>query len=281
MKAAKDAGFVLVDLEEHRSREAARQSPQLKVRKATWSNCQSRRLFREYRKTKDPEIRNQICQSYLSLASICAWKYSGRGVDYEDLRQEGCLGLLRAIDGFDPDRGVEFATYATYFVEGHIRQYFRDKTWVCYVPRSVKAMATRIKSLSDELGRIPTRREVIELCGIPAEKADDAIAAAQTWNSVSFYQDDSNTGLNPIIMNEISYVDESLDHSLIRLDVKKASEQALSKTEFSIVKMYYEDDMSQREIARKLGTYQMNVSRSLQKSAGKLGAALSEGKRAS
>ena len=281
MKAAKDAGFVLIDLEKHRKSEGTDLSPHVEVRKSTWDNCKSRRLFREYQKTRDPEIRDQICQSYLSLASVYAWKYAGRGVDYEDLRQEGCLGLLRAIDGFDPNRGVEFVTYATYFVEGYIRQYFRDKTWPCYVPRSVKSMATRIKDFSSELGRLPTRQEAIEHCGIPAEKADDALAAAQTWNVVSFYRDDSSTGLNPAIANGISYVDENIDRSLMRLDVRKASEQALNKTEFSIVKMYYEDEMSQREIAHKLGTYQMMVSRSLQKSAGKLGAALSEGKKAS
>ena len=276
MNAARNssASFALIDLEKQRGGVSADESSGQKPRQTIRDSRQSKQLFREYQKTGDLEIRNQICQSYMSLASICAWRYAGRGVDFEDLRQEGYLGLLRAIDGFDPDRGVGFATYATYFVEGHIRQYFRDKTWLCYVPRSVKAMAARIKDLSNDLGRMPTRQEIIDLCGIPAERVDDAVAAAQTWSSVSFYRDDLSTGLNPSIVNEISYVDEGFDRTLVRLDVERASEKALSKSEFSIVKMYYEDEMSQREIARKLGTYQMMVSRSLQRSTGKLGVVL-------
>ena len=276
MNAARNAsaGFALVNLEKRREGAEADERPGRKLYRPIRDSRQTKRLFREYQKTRDPEVRNQICQSYLSLTSICAWRYAGRGVDFEDLRQEGCLGLLRAIDGFDPHRGVEFSTYATYFVEGHIRQYFRDKTWQCYVPRRTRLMAVRIKDLSNDLGRMPTKQEVIDLCGIPADKVDDAIAALQAWNSVGFFRDDLNTGLNPAIVNEISYVDEGFDRTLMRLDVERASEKALSKSEFSIVKMYYEDEMSQREIARKLGTYQMTVSRSLQRSAGKLGVVL-------
>ena len=279
MNAARSASFTLVDLERRREGVSADESVNRKPRQAVRDSRKSKQLFRKYQKTRDPEVRNQIFQSYMSLASICAWRYAGRGADFEDLRQEGCLGLLRAIDGFDPDRGVEFATYATYFVEGHIRQYFRDKTWLCYVPRSVKVMAARIKELSSDLGRMPTRQEIIDLCGIPADRVDDAVAAAQAWSSVSFYRDDLSTGLNPSVVKEISYVDEGFDQAMMRLDVERASEKALSKSEFSIVKMYYKDEMSQREIARKLGTYQMMVSRSLQNSTGKLGVALSGKKR--
>ena len=240
------------------------------------SNRKAMALFEAYEKTKDPRIRDQIFSEYAGLASICAWKYSGRGVDFEDLRQEGCMGLLRAIDGFDPGRGVQFHTYATYFVEGYIRQYFRDKAWICHVPRSVKAMSLRIKELSDELGRMPTKQEAASACGIPADKMDDAFAAANTWNPVSLQHDELNPASDFAFADAASYIDEDLESVPLRLDIRNASQKVLSQTEACVVKLYCEDDLSQRDIACKLGTYQMMVSRLLRRGTGKLGEALGD-----
>lgn len=241
-----------------------------------WNRRRAKRLFRLYGKTKDPSIRDQIVECYLGLARFYAWKYTGRGVDHEDLYQEACLGLLRAIEGFDPSRGVEFHTYAIWFVEGWIRQYFCDKTWVCKVPRSVKGMSLQIKNLADALGRFPSKEEIAELCDIPSDKIVDAIAAAQSWNSISFYQSRTDGDVNPFVAKETAYMDEELEAVDTRLSIEDAARKALDPSEVKIVKMYYYDELSQREIASKFGTYQMMISRSLQKSAGKMGAALSK-----
>lgn len=245
-------------------------------KRSSWNNRRAMEKLKAYKRTRDPCIRNQIFEEYLDLASIYAWKYSGRGVDYEDLRQEGCVGLLRAIEGFDPCRGVQFHTYATYFVEGYIRQYFRDKAWIFYVPRNVKVMALRIKELSNELGRTPTKQEIVSLCDVPANRVDDALSAFLTWNLVSLYHGESGASFNTVFMDETFYIDEDLERVPLRIDMKNASDKMLDNTEASIVKMYYEDELSQREIACKLGTYQMMVSRLLKRSTEKLGMALLE-----
>lgn len=244
-------------------------------RACPWDRKRTKRLFRIYRKTRDPSVRDQIVECYLSLARFYAWKYSGRGVDYEDLYQEGCVGLVKAVDGFDPSRGVEFHTYAIWFVEGWIRQYFRDKAWICKVPRSVKGMSLQIKNLSRDLGRFPTKQEIAELCDIPEERIEDAVMAAQTWGSVSFYQSRMTSEINPFVAREAAYIDEKLEAVEVRLSIEDAARKALDSSEAEIVRMYYYDDLTQREIASKFETYQMMVSRSLKKSAGKLGAALS------
>lgn len=239
-------------------------------------NRRMRQLLKAYRESGDPEMRDLIYREHFHLAERYARKYSGRGIDYEDLRQEAGMGLLKAIDGFDPSRGVEFPTYAIWFVEGWIRQYFRDKAWICKVPRSVKGMSLQIKNLARELGRFPTRDEIAERCDIPEDRIADAVAAAQTWSSISFHQDQAGASINPSVAKEAAYVDEELEAVEVRLSIEDAVSKALDSSETEIVRMYYFEDLSQREIATKLGTYQMMVSRSLQKSAGKLGAALSE-----
>ena len=245
-------------------------------KKRFWNSRKVMALFESYRKTQDPSIRDQIFDEYAGLASIYAWKYSDRGADVEDLRQEGCLGLLKAIEGFDPSRGVQFHTYAIYFVEGHIRQYFRDKTWACHVPRSMKVMAFRVKKLSSELGRLPTKQEAVNLCGIPENKVDEALEAARAWGYLSFCHGESDLFFASIFVNEVSYIDHNLESAPLRLDIQEISQNRLSSTEARIMKMFYEDDLSQREIACRLGTYQMLVSRTLQRSTRKIGVELSE-----
>ena len=237
-------------------------------------NRRMRRLLSAYHKGRDTETRDLIYREHFHLAERYAKKYSGRGIDYEDLLQEAGLGLLKAIEGFDPARGVEFPTYAIWFVEGWIRQYFRDKAWICKVPRSVKGMSLQIKSLSCVLGRFPTREEIAEHCNIPPERIGDAIAAAQTWCSVSLHQDQVGADLDPSTARETACVDAELEALFTRLALEDAARRSLDEAESAIVRLYYFDDLSQREIAERLGTYQMMVSRSLRKSADKLNAEL-------
>lgn len=248
-------------------------------RQSAWDSQQTKKLFQIYQQKHDPAVRDKIFEHYLSLVKICAYKYSGRGVDYDDLFQEGCIGLLKAIERFDLSRGVEFHTYAFWLVEGWMRQYFRDKTWVCKVPKKVKDMSLRIKKLSRKLGRFPTREEIVEHCGIPEDYVGEAIAAAATWNSVSFYHNSFDGAINPLVEKDASCMDSKLEDMLTRVAIEEAARKALSPTEVSVVRMYYYDNLSQRQIARKLGTYQMMVSRTLQSSASKLDAELSDNKK--
>ncbi len=261
----------------HLDKQKARALREAGERQRRIRDRRTKRLFIAYRKRGNLMARDLIYQEHLYLADVYAKKYAGRGAEYEDLRQEASMGLLKAVEGFDPDRDVGFTTYAIWFVEGWIRQYFRDKAWVCKVPRRVKGMSLQIKNLSRELGRFPTREEIAERCDIPEERMGDAIAAAQTWCSVSINQDQADTGTSSSAAREIACEDNEIEAMLTRLSIEEAARRALDDEESKIVRMYYIDELSQREIAARLGTYQMAVSRSLQRSTSKLEAALKKG----
>ena len=237
-----------------------------------------RRLLVEYRKNGNPILKEEICAEYLGLVRFYARKYAESGVDYEDLYQEGCLGLLAAFDRFDPSMGAEFITYASYFIKGYIREFYRTKAWPCSVPRSMRDLSFQIRLLANKLGREPSRQEVVEFCDIPPDKLDDAIAASRVWHPLCFHHVDVACDLNPRILAGVSSPDHELEDAPIRIDIESILRETLKPEEKAIVYMRYFEDLSQREIAERLGTHQMHVSRSLQKSAEKLEATLSDEK---
>lgn len=244
--------------------------PKSRRQRKPWDDKRKLQLFQAYKETADPTIRDEIFHEYRRLAVLCACKYADRGAEFDDLYQEACMGVVRAIERFDPERGVEFATYATYFVEGHIRQYFRDKTWPCHVPRSVKNHAYRIKRTSDELGHDLSRQEIIEHGCAPEDKVDDALVACSAWNPASIYHESSCTELTHEAASASSCIDVELDNLTDQLSVQSAMSCALTPYEALVVRMHYFEDLSQREVADRLGTYQMHISRTLHRALGKL-----------
>lgn len=117
--------------------------------KAAWDKEKTRELFRRYKETGDPEAREQLVMSHMNLVRFLANKFKNRGEPLDDLMQVGYLGLLKAIDRFDPERGLEFTTFATPTILGEIKRHFRDKGWSVRVPR-------RLQELSAKLTRLPT-----------------------------------------------------------------------------------------------------------------------------
>ena len=234
-----------------------------------------KRLFAEYKKTGNPLLREEICGEHLGLVRFYARKYAESGMDYEDLYQEGCLGLLAAFERYDPSLGAEFITYASYFIKGYIREYYRTKAWPCSVPRSMRDLSFQIRLLANKLGHEPSRQEVIEFCDIPPDKIDDAIAASRVWHPLCFHSADVACDLNPRILAGVSSPDHELEDAPMRIDMASVLNETLKPKEREIVYMRYFEDLSQREIAERLGTHQMHVSRSLQKSAEKLEATFS------
>src|SRR5260370_33298130 len=110
-----------------------------------------RRLFLEYQKTKDPQVRQQLVELFNNLVIFLAKKFSNRGEPLEDIVQVGYIGLLAAIERFEPQRGLEFSTFATPTIVGEIKRYFRDKSWAVKVPPRLQETMQRADLASQPL----------------------------------------------------------------------------------------------------------------------------------
>src|SRR4029077_5435802 len=137
--------------------------------------------FFEYRRTRDRTIRNEIIERHLGIAHHLARRYRHRGVSDEDLVQVAMIGLLKAVERFDPDRGIAFATFATPTVLGELRRYFRDSTWALRVPRQLQervlAVGQAVGPLAQRLGRSPSPREIAHEAGLTEEEVLEALEA--------------------------------------------------------------------------------------------------------
>src|SRR5918999_113831 len=148
-----------------------------------------RELLRRYHEEGDLAAREQLIEQYLSLVRSLARRYSYRGEQLEDLVQIGCIGLIKAIDRFDLERGVELTTYATPNIIGEIKRHFRDKGWAVRVPRGLQELNVQLSKLIEEktveLGRSPTIGELAEAAGAEEEEVLEALESGRAYSSVS------------------------------------------------------------------------------------------------
>lgn len=215
-------------------------------------------LFSEYRRTGDIHLRDKIVSSYMYIAEILSRKFVNRGIDYDDIYQVASMGVLYAVERFDPDRGVKFATYATPTVMGEIRRYFRDKGNFVRIPRRLYEVfyrAERIKRTSADL----TEAELARRLNLP----DEVIREANDLGDMSFVKSleyeafaDGSLSLSNLIGAE--------DNHFLMLENKDFIDycmKQLNDTERKFVRLRYSDEMSQKEIAEIFGISQMQVSR--------------------
>src|ERR671917_1739839 len=135
--------------------------------------------FSRFAETRDPALREELVTAHMGLAEYLARRFTNRGEPLDDLVQVASLGLLKAVDRFDPDRGLEFSTYATPTIVGELKRHFRDKGWAVRVPRRVQELHLRLGSvvsaLSQELGRSPTIGEIAQSAKVSEEEVVEAI----------------------------------------------------------------------------------------------------------
>lgn len=225
-----------------------------------------RELFIRFAESRDPAVREELILSYSSLAAYLARKFANRGEPLEDLTQVAHIGLLKAVDRFDPTRGIEFTTYATVTIVGEVKRHFRDKFWTVRVPRRLRelnnALMKSVESLSQRLGRSPTIPEIANETGVPFEEVVEAFELGRAYNPASLDaevaegDEDRGTSL-------IDYLGED-DPELMRLEDRRTLEDALRslpERQSEIVRLRYYEGMSQADIAHKLGISQMHVSR--------------------
>jgi RNA polymerase sigma-B factor len=224
--------------------------------------------FRRFRATGDLAIRDQIVRDAQGIVVGLAQRFRGRGADLDDLIQVAQIGLLLAVDRFDPDREVPFLGFATPTILGELRRHFRT-VWSVKMPRSLQEASQRIGpafgELHQELRRSPTVDEVAERVGMTAEAVLEAIEAASAFRTVSLDAPLKNHGGSYVGIHTrlpSSEVENDFDVVVARQTVERLL-PLLSERSRQIVELRFYEDRSQLEIAEIVGVSQMHVSRLL------------------
>ena len=243
------------------------------------------RLFGEYRRTRDPKLRAQLVQMHENLVRYLAAKFANRGEPIDDLIQVGMIGLVNAVDRFEPDRGTKFSTYATPTVVGEIKRYFRDRAWNLKVPRWLQELNLQVvkanDQLSQRLGRSPSVSEIAEHVGCSEEEALDAMELGNAYETVSL---DSQLALEgdtaPLTLNDSIGVEDLGLEQIEHYDDLKLALESLDSREKMIIYLRFFQDLSQTEVANRLNISQMHVSRLQHRALQRLREMLAEGRAA-
>jgi RNA polymerase sigma-B factor len=235
-------------------------------------------LLIAYCRDGDPVAREQVLVQLMPLVRALASRYAGRGEPLEDLVQVGSVGLIKAVDRFDVDRGVDFASYAVPTIVGEIRRHFRDKSWAMHVPRRLKELSVRLSRILDdlttELGRSPTVSELAEAAGVDEEEVVEALDSTNAYSTRSlhapFEQDGDDSLAERLGTDEAGY-EEVEEGSLVA-----AGLGALDERERRIVELRFFHEMTQSQIAAETGISQMHVSRLLRRALAKMRGRLEE-----
>ena len=230
------------------------------------------KLFSEYSETKDLEIRNKLVENYLYIAEILAKKFSGRGVDFDDLYQIASEALISGVEKFDPTLGNKFTTYITPTITGMIKNYFRDYSRAVRLPRRVYAVAADVKKAVDEYysqnGVKPSVRKIAELTGHSEEEIIEALEckAPVSLDSRTTGEDGENDApLYEVISDEGNSFESFEDIESLKTEISK-----LDDIEKKVITLRYLQGKSQTEVGKILGVSQMFVSRAERKIVAKL-----------
>ncbi|KAB2974703.1 RNA polymerase sigma factor SigF [Streptomyces sp. SS1-1] len=230
----------------------------------------ARALFIELRGLQDgtpeyAELRNRLVRMHLPLVEHLARRFRNRGEPLDDLTQVATIGLIKSVDRFDPDRGVEFSTYATPTVVGEIKRHFRDKGWAVRVPRRLQelrlALTTATAELSQLHGRSPTVHELAEKLAISEEEVLEGLESANAYSTLSLDVPDTDDE-SPAVADTLGAEDEALEGVEYRESLKPLLED-LPPREKRILLLRFFGNMTQSQIAQEVGISQMHVSRLL------------------
>jgi RNA polymerase sigma-B factor len=229
-------------------------------------------MFDEFHQTRDPVLRERLVGAHLGLAASLASRFASRQENADDLHQAALVGLLHAIDRFDPTRGVQFTTFAWATISGELKRHFRDRTWGVRVPRRVQELylvtAEATDALTNILGRSPTVAEVADRIDASEEEVLEALEARSAYRLASIDSpvgDDDGDGAGMQLggddpaygrVEQQAWLDELMDR--------------LPARERQIIRLRFHDELTQAEIAERVGVSQMHVSRLLSTSLQKL-----------
>jgi RNA polymerase sigma-B factor len=232
-------------------------------------------LFRELRHSGDTALRDRLVEDHLWLARHCARRFEGRGEPSDDLVQVASLALVKAVDRFDPDFKVRFATFAVPTIVGELRRHFRDKTWSVRVSRRLKELHLDIRSVNEEmshdLGRAPTIDELADGLGVSPEEVLEALEAGAAYRTTSLVV--GPEGAEEEVMPGGD--DDALESAPVRVALQEAM-SSLGQRERRAVYLRFYLGLTQAEIAEQLGVSQVHVSRILRATLAQLGEELGE-----
>ena len=232
-----------------------------------------RQLFARYRRRGDLAARDELVARFLPLATRLARRYHRGGEPLDDLVQVASLGLLNAIDRFDPERDTAFSSFAVPTIAGELKRYYRDKGWALRVPRDLQDSAQRVKRTTDrlvhELGRAPTVSEIADALGITLEQVLEAREAATAYRADSLDvpcgdQEDGAQIVDTLAAPEPGYVQTERSATL------EAMMSVLSDREREILRLRFKEDLTQSEIGHRLGLSQMHISRLLRQAVSRM-----------
>lgn len=232
-------------------------------------------LFIQFKETNDKKIREVLIERHLYIAEILSKKYTNRGIDYDDIYQVACVGLIYAVDRFDIDKGFEFSSFATPTIIGEIKKHFRDKGWTIRVPRRIQELSKKINNakvtLSQELQRSPTVEDIAEYLNSTEEEILEAMEGSKVYTPQSLdltynsSNDDKDVNLADLIGEEDAYFNKIENKDFLSRAMEK-----LNDMEKKILVDRYFNRKTQVSIADDLDISQMTVSRVEQRVIGKL-----------
>ncbi|MFZ5850233.1 MAG: SigB/SigF/SigG family RNA polymerase sigma factor [Actinomycetota bacterium] len=223
------------------------------------------------------DARDQLVRMHLPLVEHLARRFRNRGEPYDDLVQVATIGLIKSVDRFDPDRGVEFSTYATPTIVGEIKRHFRDKGWAVRVPRRLQELRLSLTQATAELsqrhGRAPTVAELAHLLGISEEEVLEGLESANAYSTLSLDAPDQGEDDSHAVADSLGEVDDALEG----VEYREALRPLLARLpprEKRILMLRFFGGMTQSQIAAEIGISQMHVSRLLARTLTQLRAGL-------
>ncbi|HMC06837.1 MAG TPA: SigB/SigF/SigG family RNA polymerase sigma factor [Solirubrobacterales bacterium] len=230
------------------------------------------RLLRRYSATRDPALREELVHRFLPLARSLALRYRGASEQLEDLIQVASLGLVKALDGFDPERGTSFVAYAAPTILGELRRHFRDRVWELRLPRALQERTMAVQEaatkLSDELGRSPTTAQIAQRLQISEDDVSEALQADHARRTLSLdiprLRDDGESTPMVEMVGDAEPGYEAVETQLA------ADNALLDDRERLVLQLRFEENLTQYEIGDRIGVSQMQVSRIMRRGLNKL-----------
>jgi RNA polymerase sigma-B factor len=231
-------------------------------------------LLARYHHEGDPAAREALVQRFLPLARQLARRYQRGGEPLDDLVQVASLGLLKAIDRFDPERETAFSSFAVPTILGELKRHFRDKGWSVRVPRDLQELTVKVdrvgEQISRDLGRAPTPGEIAEAIGVTAEQVLEAREASAAYRAVSLdrprdEEDEDSSGIADAVGAEDPGFSVAEDAATVERLMR-----VLTDRQREVLRLRFEEDLTQSEIGARVGVSQMHVSRLIRQSVARL-----------
>lgn len=229
-----------------------------------WDEAEVDQLFLDYRRTKERAMRNRLVEAHRGLAASIAHDYRDRGVELDDLVQIAMLGTLKAVERYEPERGIPFSSFASRTINGEIKRYFRDRTWAVRPPRSAQERHLDLRrvsaALTTTLGRSPTLTELAEELGISTDAVLEAMEAGAAYRATSLDARRPGDEEGLTLGDRLPSEEAASRPAEVRVLVGQLLD-TLPPREAEILRLRFYDELTQTEIADRIGISQMHVSR--------------------